>query len=70
MGLAEEVIANAADQKHDEFRRPGAVRVLRTTSEGGLIGSRHLLWSFSGPGIAEIRYCPWCGEEIEVVRVK
>ncbi len=22
------------------------------------------------PGITEIRYCPWCGEEIEVVRRK
>jgi hypothetical protein len=22
------------------------------------------------PGITEIRYCPWCGEEVEVVRVK
>lgn len=21
-------------------------------------------------GVTEIRYCPWCGEEIEVVRVK
>ncbi len=21
-------------------------------------------------GITEVRYCPWCGEEIEVVRVK
>jgi hypothetical protein len=22
------------------------------------------------PGITEIRFCPWCGEEIEVYRVK
>jgi hypothetical protein len=22
------------------------------------------------PVITDIRYCPWCGEEIEVVRVK
>jgi hypothetical protein len=21
-------------------------------------------------GITEIRYCPWCGEKIEVVKVK
>jgi len=22
------------------------------------------------PGITEVRYCPWCGVEIEVVRLK
>lgn len=44
----------------------------RTTSrEVNIFASHHMQMSGNSVlGVVEIRYCPWCGEEIEVVRVK
>lgn len=50
----------------------GVKRHLRTTSrEVNIFTSHHLLTSGNlVQGVTEIKYCPWCGEEIEIVRMK
>lgn len=44
---------------------------VRTTSREVNIFTLHPQCGWTAfPGITEIRYCPWCAQEIEVVRVK